>query len=309
MSVDINIDTILGAIGSLTGIIAIFLVIILRGFDREQIVKATETRLETFNRTAREHLDLASNISKEIQESRSAAQSLRPDLSMFLATQWRFIEKIFRYRYEKHSIARKIATRYVDDNRKLILLDSGSTTDLITSELLVCPINNVHVYSNNVFAAMHLVGTDEVTFHLFQGRFSERFAAVYSAEANNRIDQLGINLFILAAVALRFSTGIMVHDDDEDNYMFKQEALKAFMKAPESQLLIAVDTSKFFEPTDRHRGVVSPDEWKDIISKAASRIVVVTSPPAPDFDVTQRAQVETEIASFRRAGIKVDNNP
>jgi DeoR/GlpR family transcriptional regulator of sugar metabolism len=233
---------------------------------------------------------------------------LRPEFSIILATQWRFIEKIFRYRFEKHSIARKIATKYVGNNTKL-LLDSGSTTDLVTSELLISRATGVHVYSNNVFAAMHLIGTTEVPLHLFQGRFSDRFAAVYSDEANNRIDQLGLNSFILAATALRFDTGIMVHNNDAENYNFKRTALMVFMRTPESKLLIAVDASKFFEPVSRHQGIVTQSEWGDIISRAADRIVIVTSPPGPDFDAAQRAFVEQEIAKFRNACIEVDESP
>lgn len=302
-----DIGTILGVISFLVAITALILIFVFRDFRRSQIVSAIESRLDTFNHDARELLSHASEIIKEVRDIRSASQSLRPDLSIFLvAKQWRFIEKIFRYRTEKHSVAKTIATKYVDDNMNL-LLDSGSTTDLVTYELLKSGVTGINIYSNNVFAAMHLVGIKEIPFHLFQGLFSERFAAVYSDEANNRIDSLGVSLFILAATSLRFDTGIMVHKDDPANYDFKRKALMVFRRASESKLLIAVDASKFFEPIDNHRGVFTSGEWMDMIKTAASRIFVITSPPALDFDPIQHAAVNTEIAKFVQAGVQVDN--
>lgn len=155
---------------------------------------------------------------------------------------------------------------------------------------------------------MHLVGTCAVPFDLLPGRFSDIYAAVYSPEANRQIDQMGFNLFILAATAIRFESGIMVHIGDDDNYEFKRTALMRFVRTPESKLLIAVDPSKFFEPIDKHRGVVSPKEWSDILSKTASRIVIVTSPPSTDFDIQNLTFLQKEIANFRRVKIQVDDS-
>ncbi len=299
-------NSILAIIGAVLGLLAIVLVFVFRDFQRERVVSAIETRLESFNQNARATLDKASAIIQELQEVRSASQNLRPDLSIFLATQWKFIEKVFRYRFEKHGIARKIATKHIRDNMS-VLLDSGSTTDLVTSELLLNPFSGMNIYSNNVFAAMHLVGTRAVSFYLLPGRFSEIYAAVYSPEANRQIGQMGFNLFVLATTTLRFENGIMVHISDDDNYEFKRTALMTFAHNTESKLLIALDASKFFEPIGKYRGVVTPNEWRDILSRAASRIVIVTSPPSPDFSAQQLTLLQEEIAKFRGTGILVDD--
>jgi len=300
-----NFETTIGIVSILLAVVAIVLVFVFRSYDRDIKVKAIESRLETFNRDANDLLNKCSGIAGEIQNLRAASQSLRPELSLFLATQWRFIEKSLRYRFEKHNIARKIATKYVKTDMQ-VLLDSGSTTDLVTSELLVSPVTGVHIYSNNVIAAMHLVGTKQVRFHLFQGLFSERFAAVYSNEANSRMDQLGLDIFVLAATGIQFETGIMVHKDDVDNFEFKRMAIGVFKSTSDCTLLIAVDPSKFFTPTDDLRVVVTQEEWTDIVLKAASRIVLITSPASPDFTSAQRAKVAEEIERFRQAGIQVD---
>ncbi len=300
-----DVGTAAGIFGAVFGIIALVLVFVFRDRDRGLALNKIETRLEAFNQRAADILDRTSTTMKEMQGIRSASQQLRPEFSFFFATQWRFIEKVYRFRFEKHSISRKIASKYITGDMR-ILLDSGSTIDLVTAELLTKPVANIHIYSNNVFAAMHLAGTRRVTFHLFQGRFSERFAAVFADEANNRIDQLPIDLFIMAATALRFEKGIMVHMDDPDNFQFKKRVLEVFTRTPNSKLLIAADASKFSEPIDNHRGIVTPEEWSVIIEKEASRIVVITSPSAPDFTPNQRSWADQEIEKFRNAGIEVD---
>jgi hypothetical protein len=195
-----------------------------------------------------------------------------------------------------------------------VLLDSGSTTDLVTQELLEGPANNVHVRSNNIFAAMHLVGTKAIDFYLYAGRFSDHFAAVYSKEALAQIsNQSDFDLFILAATTFRFDSGIMVHMDDSENDDFKREALIAFERSlaspSPSQLLIAVDPSKFLVPTNYHKGVVEERKWKDIISKAKNRMIIVTSPLPGGLSANHRALITREIEKFKSAGIRVDDNP
>src|SRR5258705_6637509 len=127
--------------------------------ERDIAVKNIEGRLERF-------------IEAKLQELALNSAGIRPDLSLYLTSQWRFVEKIFHYRFEKSLIAKKVVAAYVVEGSSL-LIDSGSTTDLITSELLIQKKPNVQVNSNNVFAAMHLVGTSAVTFRLLPGQFNE----------------------------------------------------------------------------------------------------------------------------------------
>lgn len=299
-----DISMIIGISGICIGLIAIVLVFVFRSHDISTMIKSIETRQESFNKSANEFLDIARNIIKTIEKEFSISQHLRPELSMFLATQWRFIEKLYRYRFEKHQISRIISSNYIKDNMS-ILLDSGSTIDLVTSELLRSAVKGVNVYSNNVFAAIHLVGTKQVSFHLLPGLFSEIFAAVYSNEANNRIDQLGINVFILAATALRFNTGIMVNKGDQANYTFKRTAVEAFLKSEDSQLLIAVDPSKFIVDTQVHRGIFSEDEWSKIIHEYATRIMIITTQIPQDVDPEKHVSIERELKKFIDINVRI----
>jgi hypothetical protein len=299
--------TYLGLISVVFAIVAIILVFVFRDIDRNNIMKGIEFRIDNFNKSADKLLNNTSDIIKEVQVVQANSQQLSPDLSIFLANQWRFIEKIFHYRYEKNNIAEMIVKKHIQKG-EIVLLDSGSTTDLVTSELLRKPIKDVQIHSNNIFAAMHLAGVKEIPFFLFPGRFNDRFAAVYSDAANNSVDQLGFSLFILATTAFTFEIGITVHNGDNSNYEFKRKALLTFFeKQEQSKLVIAIDASKFFEPMNGHRGIVSVDEWNRIKLEAADRIVIVTSKCSPDFSETQCFNVEQQIMKFRNAGIHVDD--
>ena len=64
--------------------------------------------------------------------------SLSLDIPMSTTTSlnsWKFLEKIFRNRFEKYNISKYIVSKYIINNHN-ILLDSGSTIDLVTSELI-----------------------------------------------------------------------------------------------------------------------------------------------------------------------------
>jgi DeoR/GlpR family transcriptional regulator of sugar metabolism len=239
-------------------------------------------------------------------EALTSSQHPRPDnITTFLAGQWAFIEKTFKNRFEKHNICRRIVSRYIPENGA-ILLDSGSSVDLVTYELLSHRLGSLTVFSNNLFAAMHLIGARHVSFILLDGIFNHRFAATYSSATNNRIGGLGINVFILAATALRFKEGVMVNRDDDENSEFKRSVLNAFSRLPDSNLIIAVDGSKFIEPIDGHQGVLTSDVWSDLINRNASRIFIVTHPVRAEVVANDRSAFDGEIAKFRDAGIKVD---
>lgn len=300
-----DLGTVLGILGCSFSSIAIIIAILTYIIGITKTIRRTETRLELFMEDANRIHEENSEIIKILQVLRSTTSQSRPDLSTFLINQWRFLEKLFRYRFEKHSVAKKIAEDYIKDNYT-ILLDSGSTTDLVTSELLGKNRKGVTVYSNNVFAAIHLAGARGVPFILFHGSFDDRYAAVYSNSAIQVIEQICPNLFILAAVVLRSDKGIMVHCQDEDNYSFKAAALKQFMKSADSKLIIAADSSKFFEPIENHKGVLEEKDWADLIDSRAKDIVVVTSRPAREFSDEEKQQVNEEIEKFSSKNIKVE---
>ncbi len=106
----------------------------------------------------------------------------------------------------------------------------------------------------------------------------------------------------------------MVHKDDDDNIAFKAAALRAFLEAVKqhglaSQLIIAVDPSKFVLPIENLRSVISEVEWQNLLKEEYQRIVAVTAPPPTDFSLDDRVAFEREVEAFERVGVAVDRHP
>jgi DeoR/GlpR family transcriptional regulator of sugar metabolism len=302
---ELNLGNILSLVGIFFGasaLIATFLLHFIRS-ERQRII--IETNLKNFNKNSDEILENSRKILHEATQISDAAHRLRPELSTYLAHQWKFIEKTFYNRFEKHDICKRIVSSWIEDDHS-ILLDSGSSVDLVTYELLSSPIKDVTVYSNNVFAAIHLIGIREITFNMCAGVFNDKFAATYSREYNNRINEWSIKTFILAATAIRFDGGIMVNKKDKDNADFKRAALEAFKSKETSRLIIAVDATKFIEPTVRHQPVVAREEWSELVKSHSSRIILVTAPMRLDGDPAKVSEFKQEVKKFEDAGINVD---
>lgn len=291
--------------GTIIGLAAFVLVIVLRVIDRDRAVSRIESRFESFVKNSEKIMTTADEILEKSKYLKTL-QPHRPELSLYLSNQWKFIEKIFRNRYEKHLICMKIVEDYIDSNTS-VLLDSGSTVDLITSEILNSTYEKVDVHSNNVFAAMHLVGTDKVNFHLFSGIFSERFAAVYSRESINSLDKLGIKVFILATTNFRFKDGVMVHKDDPYNLEFKRAILETFIKSKNTKLIIPLDVTKFIGKMDKHQGVVE-DIWLNMLNSKCDDIIIMTSTIPKEmriYDEDKVLMIENEIKKFLDAGVNI----
>lgn len=299
----LNLSDLPTLLGLLSFVVAIVFPLVLNWFSGRKKLLELQLKQEQISRKADETLYKADAILREVREA-TAAHHVRPELSTYFAKQWRFIERTFYCRYEKHGICRRIVSDCIRNNNT-ILLDSGSTVDLVTFELLTSDVDNVKVISNNLFAAMHLIGTERVRFQLLSGWFNDNFAAVYDDESTARISGLPIDLFILAATTIRFNEGIMVHDKDISNLSFKASALKTFQKNKASTLIIAVDASKFIEPTTRKRGVLPLSEWQDICNQECKRIVIVTSTVRYDSKMEERNTIEGELEKFRNSGIQI----
>jgi DeoR/GlpR family transcriptional regulator of sugar metabolism len=303
----LTVESVIGLLGLILAVIAIVLVLVFRRIEEEKRLVIIEERLKRFEDRAERIVESTQGILREVQGVTSAHYA-RPELMTYLANQWEFIEKTFHNRFEKHDICRRIVHSRISDNSS-VLLDSGSSVDLVTYELLGSRKENITVFTNNVFAAMHLVGTKEVNLKILAGEFNDRFAAVYDPESNSRIRGLGINVFILAATAIRFSKGIMVHVGDRDNSDFKAAVLNAFARSERSHLVVAVDATKFLEPTERHQGVLSEQEWSDMVAEHGGRVAVVTSQVRPEVAPEDRVAFEQELERFRRAGVHIDIPP
>jgi len=301
---ELNLNLILSTAGLLMGVCAIITAFVLHAVRGERQRALIEAHLQTFLRNSEETLELSKKTLYEASQL-TTGQEIRPELSTYLSNQWMFIEKTFHNRFEKHDICRRIVTGFMKSG-DTILLDSGSSVDLVTSELLTSRFENVHVYSNNVFAAVHLVGTTRVTLTLFAGEFSDRFAATYSPEFNNRIRDLPIRVFVMAATAFRAEIGITVDEGDRDNADFKAAALRAFSRGKSSRLIIAVDATKFVEPLGKHKPVVEQGEWQEMLVSYARRIAVVSSRMRPEADPEDIVHFEQEVGRLRKKGIQVD---
>ncbi len=230
----------------------------------------------------------------------------RPGLELSLTTQWRFIEKLYNNRFAKAQIARCIAQNHVLDG-DVLFLDSGSTTDLITSELLAAKKEKILIHSNNLFAAIHLVGVPDQQFFLLPGKFNDRFAAVYSKEAQVQLDRLGINLFILAATKITWEDGMMMQSDDAESLEFKAHALEAFANNRNARLVIAADMTKYVANDEKGHGILDQKKWISFREKHKERITIVTSSSkSQKLSPEQQVAAEEEINKFSSKGIRVD---
>src|SRR6266849_2766392 len=48
-------------------------------------------------------------------------RTLRPDFTAFVSNQWRFFDRMSRYRHQKHAICQAIVERYIRDGDALLL--------------------------------------------------------------------------------------------------------------------------------------------------------------------------------------------
>ena len=238
----------------------------------------------------------------------SYAHHLRPELSILVSKQWEFVEKTFYNRFAKHGICRRTVSNHINSNTNL-LLDSGSTLDLVTFELLTSSKENMNIASNNVFAAMHLIGERRISCRLLSGLFNDRYAATYSKEAFGQIQNQDFSIIILATTALSFESGTMVDHDDADTLNFKRAVLGNFGRSVNSKLIIAADASKFLGDREAHVAVLPAGEWAAVVAKQASRICLVTSSLRAEIDPMKRAEFDRQIELFQKARIMVDIQP
>ncbi len=309
-------------LGTILAIGALFAIFLFEDRKRTEAVKHLETRIDRLemsnantvqsvrdesaraDRASRDMLVQAEAIVREMQEARSSSQQLRPDFTTFVSNQWRIFDRMAQYRYEKSLICRSIATDHIRSG-DTVLLDSGSTTDQVTAELVAKGVSNVSLYSNNVLAALHLTGTSSLRYYLLGGQFFERSWAVYSEESSRRIDQLGVTVIVLAAAAFRMADGIMFRNGEEGNQAFKKSALDCFRDHPETRLVLAIDSSKFSTSVNGHKSALHKMAWTQLIQSSAARIDIVTSEIPKDVTDAQRAAIHRELDKCRNAGLRV----
>ena len=153
---------------------------------------------------------------------------------------------------------------------------------------------------------MHLIGISKVRFHLLSGRFNDNFAAVYDDETTTKISGMPIDIYILAATAIRYSAGIMVLGSDKENLKLKAAILRAFKNNKDTKLIIAVDASKFIVPTERRIGVIPQTEWAELLEEEYDRIILITSKTRADTSLEQQTAIEFELSKFREQNILIE---
>ncbi len=297
------IGIIVGALGLVLGIAAIILHFTSVTSRAQRDIALIDREMKKILTNSEDTLSAAKDLLARSRDL-SAAQNLRPELAFAITRQWDFFEKTFHSRFEKHSICRRIVTNHIPDNAN-VLLDSGSTVDLVSFELLNTN-KVVNITSNNVFAAMHLIGDRTLQFRMLPGVFNDRFAATYSDAANAQIRDQAFNVIVMATTAYSFDAGIMVHTGDQDNLDFKAAALHNFERSPNTRLVIAVDGTKFLGDQSGHKGVLTQEAWATLREKHAARVVIVTSELRPEAGPIERAKVDQELARFREARIAVE---
>ena len=147
----INVD-IIGLVSLVLAISAIVISISLGSARRDREVDKIKKAFEGYNDNCKKLLCKAEHMLNNMNAV-SYSQNLRPELTVFVTRQWKFIEKTFHNRFEKHSICRLIVTDYVKDNAN-IFLDSGSTVDLISFELLSSNKSDITVLSMRDFISL-----------------------------------------------------------------------------------------------------------------------------------------------------------
>jgi len=292
------ISLLIGISGLLFSIIAIVLVYKVRIFDVEKIVSEIHLRLSGMTQDAASIREAMQNVTPFVESLKSQSSIIENIFHLPMA-KWEFAQKIYKNRVDKALICNHIVKKCLKPNTRL-LLDSGSTVDLVLAELLNSDYDRMTVYSNNIFAAMHLVGAKKITFHVLGGLFNEPYAACYSDKANNEIEILDLDVFIMAASAFSYDKGILVHAHNLSGIAFKTAALRAFQNNSKSRLVIAFDASKLVEDLDKVKELEIP--WLNLLSEHKERITIVTSKVSKIPVASLRNQAQQEIDRLLEAG-------
>ena len=287
----------LSILGLFIGVTSFILVFVFRSVDTQKSIVLFESKFERMQDEMNSILDKSGQVISHFEHATSS-HFTRPDISIYLTENWEFLRKTLFHRVLKERICAAIVRECIQDYDK-ILLDSGSTVDLITSVLAGSPIKNVRIFSNSIAAALHLIGSDKIQFYLFDGEFNDQYAAVYSRDGLDKLKEIRVNKIIMAATAIRFKEGIMVDKDDENNASFKKTMLDCFERYPDSELFIAVDPTKFVLALDKHKKIMEEDEWKSILARNSRRMKIITCAPPYDSSDEERIQIREEIDKFK----------
>lgn len=248
-------------------------------------------------------------ISGEMRDIKESIKEIRggpfipPTTNEFwkaLTIQSKFWQKLIKQRADKIRIASAIASNYIQDN-DTIIVDSGTTVDQIPAILHV-KHPNVKVYTNNLLAAISVIPPEEFDCSILSGRIDPIYGATYNTvDIGEPLKSLEPQRIILASWGISFEEGPLIEAKDRYNREFKRELVKKAVQDPKTQIIIAVDWTKFKKGKDKKgdiNAVLDIEEWNSI--KSNNHFVLVTTNPPKDL----RTPEETKDAEEAREVIK-----
>jgi len=249
--------------------------------------------------------DLETRI-KQFEVSRAAREVLVSPLALFTIRETKFLARLLQYREDKAAIAQRISS-YVKDN-DIVIVDSGTTADQVPRELLAAGRKGVTVYTNNILAAMSIVGGD-ILCHLLPGILEDQYAAILGAETCQKAAIVPCQVAVVAATSISAANGPCAAS--AANRLFKLALLGRNWTA---KIVFAVDWHKLRPPRGEEmpvfsEGIASSQDyssWERLLEARGNDIVIVTTEPPEGVNEEERRAFEAEVTGFRSKNIQVD---
>lgn len=150
-------------------------------------------------------------------------------------SEWDFTKKLHQRKEEKEKIARK-AVQLIE-NGDSIILDSGSTTYYIASEIRRAGLKGITVVTNNIFVAEKLVGLDIETI-ILGGVMRENSLSLVGPWALRYLEEISVDKAFLGTTGFSQEKGFMTPSLVEADV--KKEMIRSA-----NEIFIVTDSSKF----------------------------------------------------------------
>lgn len=255
-----------------------------------------------------------SDRTKADDQTTNSESSLR--LEQGITRRGRYIlTKMIQQGASKVAIAKHVAKQYVEDF-DAVLLDAGSTAELIAEELFIqrkylsVMTNNMGAYAaytraitmpqNKRAAALHQAAPRAGLLHenellLPGGRYDATYEASFGDRTIEAIQTFTPNVTIIGVSGLLFEKGVFCHGSEE------VRVKHLLWTIPTDTRLIAVDWSKIGR-RDAHAFGHSVDELK----LGARKAVVVTNKPPRNAPSDERKEFDQQVRLMQEAMIIVD---
>lgn len=135
---------------------------------------------------------------------------------------------------EKKRIALK-AVEYVK-NGETIILDSGTTTFWMVDHLR--DIENLHVWTNDLYIAFELINHENIEIIMLGGRIRKKYYNAMGVLTNQLLGSIHVDRFFIGVDAIGVDGGLMVYSPEEAE-------LKRLMIKSAKETIVLCDHSKF----------------------------------------------------------------